>query len=104
MQRESQKLQKSGMQQCQKCLKYWHWTYECKNEQAYLYRPSRTTILKNPDLQPEYRFDAGPKGPRIHDGDKKRSTLVPSESEGSSSDSDDASEEEKLHKELLALI
>ncbi len=59
--------------------------------------------MKNPDLQPEYKFEAGPKGPKIHDGDKKRSTLLPSESEGSSSDSD-SSEEEKLHKELLTLI
>ena len=93
------------MQQCQKCLRFGHWTYECKNEHAYLYRPSRTTILKNPDLQPEYRFEAGPKGPKIHDGDKKRSTLIPSDQESSSSDSDgDASEEEKLHKELLSLI
>ena len=59
--------------------------------------------MKNPDLQPEYKFEAGPKGPKIHDGDKKRSTLLPSESESSSSDSDAgaASEEEKLHKELL---
>lgn len=37
---------KSGIQQCQKCLKHGHWTYECKNSQAYLYRPSRTTLLK----------------------------------------------------------
>ena len=105
MQRESQKLQKSGMQQCQKCLRFGHWTYECKNETAYLYRPSRTTIIKNPDLQPEYKFEAGPKGPKVHDGDKKRGKFVKSESESSSGESRDAaSEEEKLHKELLKLI
>ena len=78
MQRESHKLEKSGQQQCQKCLRYGHWTYECKNDHAYLYRPSRTTMLKNPDLIPEPIVEAGPKGPRIHDGDKKRSTLVQS--------------------------
>jgi hypothetical protein len=37
---------KSGMQQCQRCLKYGHWTYECKENPAYLYRPSRTTLFK----------------------------------------------------------
>lgn len=58
-------------------------------------------MIKNPDLQPEYVFEAGPKGPRIHDGDKKRSTMLPSES----SDSDSSeSEEEKLQEELLKLI
>ena len=37
---------KQGPQQCQRCLKYGHWTYECKNEVAYLYRPSRTMQYK----------------------------------------------------------
>ena len=97
-------MQKSGMQQCQKCLRFGHWTYECKNETAYLYRPSRTTIIKNPDLQPDYKFEAGPKGPKIHDGDKKRSKYVPSPSGSSSGSESAASEEEKLHKELLKLI
>ncbi len=81
-------------------MRFGHWTYECKNEHAYAYRPSRTTIIKNPDLQPEYVFEAGPKGPKVHDGDKKRSTLVPSDS----SSDDEESEEEKLQEELLKLI
>lgn len=38
--------QKGGSQQCQKCLRYGHWTYECKNNETYLYRPSRTTLFK----------------------------------------------------------
>lgn len=97
MQRESQKLTKSGMQQCQKCLRFGHWTFECKNEPAYLYRPSRTTVLKNPELQAEYKFEAGPKGPRIHDGDKKRSTLLPSSSSSDSGSESAQSEEDKLH-------
>lgn len=50
-------------------------------------------MIKNPDLEPEYVFEAGPKGPKIYDGDKKRSTLI--ESESSDSDSSE-SEEEKL--------
>ncbi len=40
------KVEKSGTQQCQKCLKFGHWTFECKNTSAYLYRPSRTTLFK----------------------------------------------------------
>ncbi len=43
---ELERIKKTGMQQCQKCLKFGHWTYECKNPSAYLYRPSRTTLLK----------------------------------------------------------
>lgn len=35
-----------GVQTCQKCYKYGHFTYECKNKQAYLYRPSKSVILK----------------------------------------------------------
>ena len=39
--------EKEGKQQCQKCLQFGHWTYECLNEPAYLYRPSRTQLFKN---------------------------------------------------------
>ena len=101
MQKQSHKLQKSGVQQCQKCLRFGHWTYECKNENAYLYRPSRTTMLKNPELIPEPIIEAGPKT-KITDRDRWRSTIV--ESSSDDSDSSDQSEEEKLHKELLSLI
>lgn len=38
---------KSGAVQCQRCLKYGHWTYECKNEATYVYRPSRTMQYKS---------------------------------------------------------
>ena len=40
------KNKKSGVQQCQRCLKYGHFTYECTNEPAYVYRPSRTIQYK----------------------------------------------------------
>ncbi len=43
---KSNQTLKSGVQQCQKCYNYGHWTYECKNSSAYLYRPSRTTLFK----------------------------------------------------------
>ena len=43
---KSNQTQKSGVQQCQKCYNFGHWTYECKNSSAYLYRPSRTTLFK----------------------------------------------------------
>ena len=53
-------------------------------------------------------FEKGPQGPRIHDGDWKRSTLTKnkekdSSSSGSDSDSD-KSEGDKLQKELSKLI
>ncbi|KAF1743118.1 hypothetical protein MXB_1777 [Myxobolus squamalis] len=31
---------------CQKCMQKGHWTYECTNPRKYLYRPTRTQILK----------------------------------------------------------
>ncbi|KAI8851254.1 zinc knuckle-domain-containing protein [Chytridium lagenaria] len=34
--------------QCQKCLEFGHFTYECQNERAYLVRPSRTQMLSKP--------------------------------------------------------
>ncbi|KAJ9068675.1 Zinc finger CCHC domain-containing protein 10 [Entomophthora muscae] len=40
--------QLSSNPKCQKCNEYGHWSYECKNEQKYLYRPSRTKQLANP--------------------------------------------------------
>ncbi|KAI9007397.1 zinc knuckle-domain-containing protein [Gaertneriomyces semiglobifer] len=36
--------------QCQKCLGYGHWTYECKNNRQYVHRPSRTKQLGKPRL------------------------------------------------------
>ncbi|KAG0366170.1 hypothetical protein BGZ54_005717 [Gamsiella multidivaricata] len=35
-------------QQCQKCLEYGHYTYDCKAERVYKARPSRTQQLKKP--------------------------------------------------------
>eukprot|EP00850_Spirogloea_muscicola_P004009 SM000017S02749 [mRNA] locus=s17:12487:13826:- [translate_table: standard] len=40
-----------GTQQCQKCLKLGHWTYECKNDRVYASRPTRTQQLKHPRLR-----------------------------------------------------
>ncbi|KAI8978110.1 zinc knuckle-domain-containing protein [Pilobolus umbonatus] len=34
--------------QCQKCLEYGHWTYECKKDRTYKSRPTRTQQLKKP--------------------------------------------------------
>lgn len=35
-------------QQCQKCLEYGHYTYDCKAERVYTARPTRTQQLKKP--------------------------------------------------------
>ncbi|KAI7898464.1 zinc knuckle-domain-containing protein [Cokeromyces recurvatus] len=34
--------------QCQRCLEYGHWTYECNKERSYKVRPTRTQQLKKP--------------------------------------------------------
>ena len=36
----------SSSYRCQKCLQYGHFTYECTGKRKYLYRPSRTKVLK----------------------------------------------------------
>lgn len=36
---------------CQKCLQSGHWTADCPNKPVYKSRPSRTALLKNPQLQ-----------------------------------------------------
>lgn len=43
---KKQEIERSGVARCQKCFKYGHLTYECKNEAAYRYRPSRTIQYK----------------------------------------------------------
>ena len=40
------KKEQSGVVRCQRCLKFGHYTYECKNEVTYVYRPSRTMQYK----------------------------------------------------------
>ena len=50
-------------------------------------------------------FEKGPDGPRIHDGDRRRSTLEKRKDSSSSSDSDsEESEGDALQKELSKLI
>ena len=92
--------QNGANQQCQKCLRFGHWTFECEYGSAYLYRPSRTTVLKNPALKQELEFDKGPKGPKITDGDRRRG--VPDSS--SSSEAGAPSEDDLTEKEKLKLL
>ena len=42
--------EKEGKQQCQNCLEFGHWTYECTRPQTYVYRPSRTKLFKQNKL------------------------------------------------------
>jgi hypothetical protein len=86
--------------QCQKCLKFGHWTFECTGAKAYLYRPSSMSMLKNPALAIKPVFEAGPET-KIHDGDFKRGER-PKDDDSSSSSLD--SEEEEIHRELEKLI
>lgn len=55
---------------CQRCLKYGHYTYECENEVAYRYRPSRTVMYKE-QIKLQLNKDKGPKTV-IKDQDYKR--------------------------------
>ena len=60
---------------CQKCYQHGHWTFECPNERGYLYRPSRTAVIKNPELKVEPEADTEPIPKlkmKITDGDKRR--------------------------------
>ena len=101
-------------QLCQKCFKKGHWTFECKNQKAYLYRPSRTAQIKQPELIPKSNFDAGGfektkkeggRGAAVHDGDWKRSTLRKVDSSSSSSsDSSNNQEQKGLQEQLMSLI
>ncbi|KAG9298211.1 hypothetical protein G9A89_002699 [Geosiphon pyriformis] len=38
----------SSKTQCQKCLEFGHWTFECKNSRVYKARPTRTQQLTKP--------------------------------------------------------
>lgn len=73
----------SNNQQCQKCLQFGHWTYECKNQRAYVFRPSKTMQLKHPSLALQPNQDKPPKIPKITDWDVKRATEPLSSSESS---------------------
>ena len=87
-------IERSGTQQCQKCLKHGHYTFECTNERSYTFRPSATMIHKyqnksysrNKNLQKDLVSEKAPKRPKVRD-DWKRSKLI----EGSKSSSDDGS-------------
>jgi len=46
--------------QCQKCLAYGHYTYECKDMPVYAKRPSRSELIRDPSLYPSYTLDVPP--------------------------------------------
>ena len=66
-----------------------HWTFECTKSKVYLYRPSKTQQLRNPELKTKEVFEAGPDSKPVFDGDFKRSTRPKKEEESSSSSSSD---------------
>ena len=89
---------KTSKYQCQNCLEFGHYTYECTKDQKYLYRPSRTMVYHNPELADDVKELKMPKYKAIAD-DKKRSRYTEkeesedSDAEGSQeiSDGDDSS-------------
>jgi hypothetical protein len=46
--------------QCQKCLNYGHYTYECSGSAVYMKRPSRSEVIRDPSLHPSYTLDVPP--------------------------------------------
>lgn len=83
---------RSGVVRCQKCLKYGHYTYECENEHAYRYRPSRTVMFKQ-RMQPRLDEEKPPEVRTGWDGDQKRTVVVDAPSSEEERD-EDAREEE----------
>ena len=57
---KKQEPERSGVARCQKCFKFGHYTYECKNEAIYRYRPSRTMQYKE-KLQMNIKISKPPK-------------------------------------------
>lgn len=94
--------QQPKTQQCQKCLGFGHWTYQCKGQQAYAHRPSRTAILKNRALKPEFLLEAPPDEKKSVESNvgskntekKKRKKRKRSPSPSSSSESSSSSDTE----------
>ncbi|KAI9139917.1 zinc knuckle-domain-containing protein [Paraphysoderma sedebokerense] len=43
--------------QCQKCLQFGHYTYQCKNERTYVSRPTRSQQLFKPSKRTKVEID-----------------------------------------------
>lgn len=48
---------------CQRCLEEGHWSYECTNPPAYVYRPSARAIYFNPELKKKIETSPDPSSP-----------------------------------------
>jgi hypothetical protein len=64
-------FKRSGVSQCQNCLNYGHFTYQCTKKRAYLYRPSPNTLFGSNKL---YSNQSTDKAPAYHPApsDKRR--------------------------------
>ena len=80
--------EKEGKQQCQNCLEFGHWTYECTRPQTYVYRPSRTKLFKQNkfnlfNIKDQKREES----PKKEDKEKEKSKEKRSRSESNNSSS-----------------
>ncbi|CAG8595026.1 8430_t:CDS:2 [Paraglomus brasilianum] len=79
--------------QCQKCLEYGHWTFECKNSRVYRARPTRTQQLTKPlkpintDLPEEFKTKRGVADKLLEEKEKKRKRAYSRSSDGASASS-----------------
>ncbi|XP_065073819.1 zinc finger CCHC domain-containing protein 10 [Ochlerotatus camptorhynchus] len=85
--------------QCQKCLEFGHWSYECKGKRKYVHRSSRTQVLKKNLNKMENKGTVTSSKPESAKKDEKPiksssdSSSDSSSTSGSSSDSDTSDSE-----------
>ena len=92
------KVAMPGVQQCQRCLQYGHWSYECAGQRAYVFRPSLSMQRRNPTLRHQLTEERPPEDepvvvlPPEVPAKRKRSDSVSSSSSSSSSESSASAE------------
>ncbi|EEH55057.1 uncharacterized protein MICPUCDRAFT_59925 [Micromonas pusilla CCMP1545] len=67
-----------GRPQCQRCLKFGKWTFECckdASSRVYVSRPSRTAQLKNPKVRQRFA-DAADQPPDLRKEEKERRAAI----------------------------
>lgn len=79
--------------QCQKCLEFGHWTFDCKGSRPYTSRPSRTKQLEKPI---KIKRKSEPKIGKLHPGKGLADKIL--EKRRETRNSDISSEDEKETK------
>ncbi len=91
---------KEGSQVCQNCLKYGHFTFECKNTKSYNYRPSKTAMIKKNEYIEHYISKANEEEDNSISSSSESETSIDSQDESSSS-SDISETHQELRRKLI---